>query len=155
MDMIKKSPRGSVLDDIDRLIDWNLIHRKLKVILVSRGIGRTPYDWLRMLKIILLQRLYDRSDPEMEHQLYDRISLVDATIIQAQCKPPKGGERSEVDGQAGWTKKNEEYTYGYKAHIGVDEGSGLVVGVQTTSAHVHDSQVIECVVTGEEESVYA
>jgi hypothetical protein len=34
--------------------------------LVSRGIGRTPYDSLSMLKIILLQRLYDRSDPESD-----------------------------------------------------------------------------------------
>lgn len=207
LDYIKHSPKGSVLEDINQLIDWSAVHRKLKRILVSQGTGRPSYDSLKMFKILLLQRLYDLSDPEMEHQLYDRLSfrsfcgfkmadalpdetticrfrssllgksddlfnvvldqmdqqgllikkgtLVDATIIKAACKPPHGGEQSEVDGQAGWTKKHSEYTYGYKAHIGCDEGSGLVVKVQTTSADFHDSQVFHHVVTGEETAVYA
>jgi IS5 family transposase len=53
-------------------------------------------------------------------------TLVDASIIKAQCKPPKAGEVSAVDPQAGWTKKGDAYTYGYKAHVGVDQGSGII-----------------------------
>jgi IS5 family transposase len=207
LDLIKRSPRGSELDAIASMIDWGIVSRKLRNILVSQGIGRPSYDPLKMIKILLLQRLYDLSDPEMEHQLYDRLSfrsfcgfslsdslpdetticrfrgslqnkteslfnviidqlsekgllmrkgtLVDATIIKSSVKPPSGGEQSEKDPEGGWTQKNGEYTYGYKAHVGVDEGSGLVVKAQTTSASFHDSQVILNVVTGEEEAVYA
>ena len=51
-------------------------------------------------------------------------TMVDATIIRTSCKPPSGGEQGEADPEAGWTKKHDEYTYGYRAHIGVDEESG-------------------------------
>ena len=207
LDLIRRSPKSNILDEIDQLVDWGTVHRKLKRILLTSAVGRPSYDALKMFKILLLQRLYDLSDPEMEHQLYDRLSfrafckfsfseklpdetticrfrasllgksdqlfhlvldqldkkgllickgtMVDATIIKTSCKPPSGGEQSEADPEAGWTSKNDEYTYGYKAHIGVDEESGLVVAAQTTSAGFHDSQVIHHVVTGEEEAVYA
>lgn len=207
IDLIRRSPKANILDEIDQMVDWGVVHRKLKRILLTSGVGRPSYDALKMFKILLLQRLYDLSDPEMEHQLYDRLSfrtfchfsfseslpdetticrfrsslvgkseqlfdlvldqldkqgfllrkgtMVDATIIKSHCKPPCGGEQSEVDPQAGWTKKNDKYTYGYKAHIGVDEGSGVVVNAQTTSAEFHDSQVIHQLVTGEEKAVYA
>ena len=44
-------------------------------------------------------------------------TLIDATIVQAAVKPPKGnaGEVSERDPEAGWTKKNGESHFGYKA----------------------------------------
>lgn len=207
LDLIKQSPKGSILNEIQDLIDWSAVERKLKRLMMSTGMGRPSYAPLKMFKILLLQRLYDLSDPEMEHQLYDRLSfrsfcgfgmadplpdetticrfrngilgkidtlfnlvldqleqkglllrkgtLVDATIIKANVKNPSGGTQSEVDPEAGWTKKNDTYTYGYKAHVGVDEGSGLVVKAVVTSADFHDSQVIQCVVSGEEEAVYA
>jgi IS5 family transposase len=75
LDLIKRSPRGSELDAIDSVIDWGVISLKLRKILMSQGIGRPSYDPLKMMKILLLQRLYDLSDPEMEHQLYDRLSF--------------------------------------------------------------------------------
>lgn len=206
LDLIKQSPRGSILDEISGLIDWGIVGRKLKRILLMSKMGRPAYDPLKMFRLLLLQRLYDLSDPEMEHQLYDRLSfrrfcgfgmsealpdetticrfrlsllgkteslfdlildqidrqglllrkgtLIDASIIQANTKAPRGGEQSEVDPEAGWTCKNDEYTYGYKAHIGVDEGSGIVVKAKTTSAEVHDSQAARSVITGQEDAVY-
>ncbi|MFI3243841.1 MAG: transposase, partial [Akkermansia sp.] len=38
--------------------------------------GRHPYDAVKMLKIIILQSLYNLSDDEMEFQLNDRISFM-------------------------------------------------------------------------------
>jgi len=206
-DFVFQSPKGSVLTEINGCIDWQRVDQKLKRILLTSKTGRPAYDALKMFKILILQRLYDLSDPEMEHQLYDRLSfrsfcgfsladklpdettlcrfrlsllgktddlfnhileqleekgvllrkgtLVDATIIKANVKPPSGGEQSTKDPEAGWTKKNTTYTYGYKAHIGSDEGSGLVVKAKLTSASFHDSQVFHHLVTGEEEAVYA
>ena len=206
-DLIPPSPKGSVLADINSCIDWRRVDQKLKRIFLTQKTGRPAYDTLKMFKILIVQRLYDLSDPEMENQLYDRLSfrsfcgfsladklpdettlcrfrasllgksddlfnhileqldqkglllrkgtLVDATIIKADVKPPCGGEQSPIDPEAGWTKKNNTYTYGYKAHIGSDEGSGLVVKAKLTSASFHDSQVFHHTITGEEKAVYA
>src|SRR3954449_6295698 len=56
-----------------------------------------------------------------------RGTLIDATILEAAVRPPKGdaGEIAERDPQAGWTKKNGESRFGDEAHAAVDEGSGL------------------------------
>ena len=40
-----------------------------------------------------------------------------------------------------------------KAHIGVDADSGLVHSITSTTAKVHDSQVIDALLHGDEESV--
>jgi IS5 family transposase len=86
-----------------------------------------------------------------------RGTLVDATILDAAVRPP-GGDAGEVSGrdpQAGWTKKSGESRFGYKAHVAVDEGSGIVRAVTTTAADVHDSVPADGLVQGDEAAVYA
>src|ERR671933_81380 len=86
-----------------------------------------------------------------------RGTLIDATILEAAVRPP-GGDAGEVSGrdpQAGWTKKNGESRFGYKAHVAVDEGSGLVREAVMTPADVHDSVMGDDLVQGDEEAVYA
>ncbi|MEZ5823298.1 MAG: IS5 family transposase [Geminicoccaceae bacterium] len=70
-------------------------------------------------------------------------ALIDATIVAAAVNSPKGdaGEVSELDPDAGFTKKNGEAYFGYKAHAAVDEGSGIIQQLVTTSAQIHDGQV--------------
>ena len=72
-------------------------------------------------------------------------------------RPPSGdaGEVSERDPQAGWTKKNGKSRYGYKAHVAVDEGSGIVREAVMTPADVHDSVPADDLVQGDEAAVYA
>ncbi|MCB1833204.1 MAG: IS5 family transposase, partial [Geminicoccaceae bacterium] len=84
-------------------------------------------------------------------------TLIDATIVRAAVKPPKGdaGEVSELDPDAGFTKKNGETFFGYKAHAAVDEGSGIIRQLVTTSAQIHDSQACDALVQGDEAAVYA
>lgn len=82
-------------------------------------------------------------------------TLVDATLIEADVKRPKGGEVSEKEPEAGWGCKKGEYTYGYKAHVGMDEGSGLIRKAALTSADCHDSLGFYECVTGDEGTVYA
>jgi len=84
-------------------------------------------------------------------------TLIDATIVQAAVKPPSGkeGTVSERDPEAGWTKKNGKSRFGYKAHIGVDEGSGIIRDAILTSADLHDSLVGSSLVQGDEEAIYA
>src|SRR5512142_2984441 len=57
-------------------------------------------------------------------------TLIDATLVEAAVKPPSGndGTVSERDPQAGWTKKNGKSRFASKAHIAVDQDSGLIRG---------------------------
>ena len=85
-----------------------------------------------------------------------RGTLVDASIIQSAVKSPSGGDQvSDKDPDAGWTKKNKTYTHGYKAHVGVDEGSDLIRKATMTSGNLHDSLGFCDSVSGDEEAVYA
>ena len=44
------------------------------------------------------------------------------------------------------TKKNGKTSFGYKAHIGTDEGSGLIRRAVMTTAQIHDSQAGDALV---------
>ena len=47
------------------------------------------------------------------------------------------------------------FTYGYKAHIGVDEGSGLIRSLITTPANVNETVVADQLWRGDEGAVLA
>lgn len=86
-------------------------------------------------------------------------SLLDATLVEAQAsRPTKSvdpGTRSEVDPDAAWAQKGGKTHFGYKAHIGVDEGSELIREAALTPANVNDTEVADELVSGDEEAVYA
>jgi IS5 family transposase len=68
-------------------------------------------------------------------------TIVDASVIKSSTRPPRGGEASTTDPEAGWTKKSGDYIHGYKAHVASCHKTGLIKRVIATSADVHDSQV--------------
>lgn len=51
-------------------------------------------------------------------------------------------KKAHKDIDARWTKKRNETHYGYKAHVCVDSKSKVITNLTTTSASVHDSQVV-------------
>jgi hypothetical protein len=73
-------------------------------------------------------------------------ALIDATPLEASVKPPSGkdGTVSARDPAAGRRKKNGKSSFGYKAHLAVDEGSEIIRGALLTSADLHDSQPGVC-----------
>ena len=63
-------------------------------------------------------------------------TIVDSTIIAA---PPSTKNREKKrDPDACQTKKGNAWHFGYKAHIGVDQATGLVHHLEVTAANVHD-----------------
>jgi IS5 family transposase len=84
-------------------------------------------------------------------------TLVDATIIAAAAAPPpyEEGQVSERDPDAAFTKKNGKSYFGYKAHLAVDEESGLVRKAEMSSADLHDSRKGEALIQGDEKAYYA
>jgi IS5 family transposase len=85
-------------------------------------------------------------------------TMMDASIIRAQRQPPPmSAGRGAVHAQepdAGWTGRGGKTVLGYKAHVGVDQGSGLVRRVVVTSASVYESEVADALICGDERAVY-
>jgi IS5 family transposase len=85
--------------------------------------------------------------------LLKRGSMVDATIIAAPSSTKNAdGER---DPEMHQTKKGEQWYFGMKAHVGADVDSGLVHTVVTTAANEADVEVVDELLHGKEEVVYA
>jgi len=80
-------------------------------------------------------------------------TIVDATLIHAPSSTKnKDGKRDPDMHQA---KKGNQYYFGMKAHIGVDEESGLVHSVVGTAANVADVTQVDKLLHGEENMVGA
>jgi IS5 family transposase len=86
-------------------------------------------------------------------------TLLDATLVEAQVRRPSlkedAGAKSPHDPQAGWTRKGGRSHFGDKAHVAVDEGSGLIRRAILTPAYVNESLVADALICGDERAVYA
>lgn len=110
----------------------------------------------------LHKRLFDELNRQLEQKglVIKKGTLVDATVIEAAPKKPPQNEdgtagKSPIDPEADWTKKAGKYLFGYKAHVGVDQGSELIRKIEMTPAHVHDGQMLGQVLSGDEDWAFA
>lgn len=79
-------------------------------------------------------------------------SIVDATILSAPSSTKnKEGAR---DPEMHQTRKGQQWYFGMKMHIGVDDALGLIHSVETTSAEVHDIVVADKLLHGQEKTVW-
>jgi IS5 family transposase len=202
----RKTRREKFLEQMDMLIPWKQLEKRIKRHYPKNGNGRQPYPLSVMLRIHCMQLFYNLSDPAMEDALYEiesmrrfaglRLSgklpdettilnfrhllerhnlgkklfdtmnkhlsaegltlkegsIVDATIIAAPTSTKnKKGER---DPEMHQTKKGNEWHFGMKMHIGVDDALGLIHSVSTTSANVHDITEADRLLHGEEKRVW-
>lgn len=217
----KRSRSDERLKKIKSFVDWDKLEAICLPAYSKTKRGRSTIPIKISLKCLILQYLYNLSDPELEDALIDRFSfqrfldisfdeeipdfsthwrfrerlikaelldkifeavlqdlekrdiilrkgtLIDATLVQAARKPRKqnkdqgdsredaGSNQSQRDKDASHTQKGKKHYYGYKGHIGVDQGSNVIRKRSFTSACVHDSQELEQLVSGDERSVFA
>ena len=212
----KRSRTDKLLHDIDNYVNWDSLESICLVMYKDSTRGRPSLPIIFGLKCLILQYLYNLSDPALEDALIDRLSfqrflgisfdteipdfttiwrfrerlikagllkkifqnvlkqldkrnvilrkgtLVDATLVQAARKKNKNdrgndesGRSSQQDHDATGTQKGGKQYYGYKGHIGADEGSNIIRQVRFTTASVHDSQELENLLSGDERSVFA
>ena len=78
-------------------------------------------------------------------------TIVDATLINAPSST-KNKDRKR-DPEMHQTKKGNQYYFGMKAHIGVDDESGLVHSVVGTAANVADVTQVDKLLHGDENVV--
>ncbi|MDP2365173.1 MAG: IS5 family transposase [Ignavibacteria bacterium] len=79
-------------------------------------------------------------------------TITDATIIHAPSSTKN--EAKKRDPEMSSTKKGNQYYFGMKAHIGVDDHKGLIHSVVITTAKVHDKQKFKELLTGKERAVW-
>ncbi|TGU42203.1 IS4/IS5 family transposase, partial [bacterium M00.F.Ca.ET.152.01.1.1] len=85
-----------------------------------------------------------------------RGTMLDATLIDAVSAPPAADRPSQdTDARVTARKGKRGLTFGYKAHVGVDEGSGLIRTVITTPANVNDTVMADELICGDEKTVWA
>jgi IS5 family transposase len=106
----------------------------------------------------LLEKLFGELDRQLEKAgvILKRGTMLDATLIQAAAAAPKGDQLSNDPDARGVTRQGKSgFTFGYKAHVGVDEGSGLIRAVLTTPANVNDTTPADDLIRGDEAVVWA
>ena len=118
---------------------WGQLYELVKPCYYEGARGNKPYDLELMLRIHLIQNLYDLSDEGTRNE------IIDSRAFSDFC---------ERDPDAHSVKKGTAWYFGYKAHIGVDKDSGLVHHVEVTSANVHDVEMTPKLMTGDESEIY-
>lgn len=66
---------SALLDALDRSIDWELLARPVRAMYRNDDGGAPAEPAVMMLKILLLQKWFNLSDPQAEEQLNDRVSF--------------------------------------------------------------------------------
>lgn len=104
----------------------------------------------------LLDRMFDELDRQLERDgvIVKRGTMLDATVIQA-ASAPGSDQRPSCDPDAAVGKSKGGFTFGYKAHVGIDEGSGLIRSLITTPANINDTQVADDLICGDARVVMA
>lgn len=112
----------------------------------------------RLVEERLLEKLFAELDRQLEKAgvILKRGTMLDATLIETVCTPP-GENRPSTDEDARFTRRQGKggSTFGYKAHMGVDEGSGLIRSVITTPANVNDTVPADRLIRGDERVIWA
>ncbi|MDP2788965.1 MAG: IS5 family transposase [bacterium] len=85
---------------------------------------------------------------EEEGLLMKEGTIVDATIITAPSSTKNKDKKR--DSEMSSTKKGNAWFFGMKASVGVDDVSGLVHSLKTTTAKTHDKAVMEDLWHGKE-----
>lgn len=201
-----RTKKKEFLDEIERIIPWSEWMAIIQPYYYKGERGNKPYDLERMLRIYMIQNLYNLADMatvtevidsrafsdfcgvessnqvpdgdtlgrfrnllvknELQEKLFAQVvellskrglilkrgTIVDSTFIESPSSTKN--QKKERDPEAHSAKKGNTWHFGYKAHIGVDEESGIVHTVKVTSANEHDVTVGADLLTGEEERVY-
>ena len=112
----------------------------------------------RLIAEGLVEKLFAELDKQLEKAgvVLKRGTMLDATLIEAVSAPPSD-KRPSNDPDARFAKRQGKSgsTFGYKAHVGVDEGSGVIRSVITTPANINDTTPADDLIRGDERAVWA
>lgn len=201
-----RTNKKEFLDKLESIIPWDNFIKIIQPSYYKGELGNKPYPLELMLRIFILQNVYNLADMAVMNEVIDsrafsnfcgvnspdevpngdtigrfrniltrnglqekifaevvkilvskglilkKGTIVDSTFIESPSST-KNREKKR-DPEAHSSKKGRTWHFGYKAHIGVDEETGLVHTVKATPANEHDVTVMNELLHGEEERVY-
>lgn len=110
-----------------------------------------------LVRLELHEKLFAELDKQLDAAgvMLKRGTMLDATVIETVAARPSDG-RPSSDPEAGFTRRQGKpgSSFGYKAHVGVDEGSGLIRAVLTTPANINDTVPADLLIRGDERVVW-
>jgi IS5 family transposase len=115
----------------------------------------------RLTKDGLIEGLFAELERQLGAQglLIKQGTLIDASMVTSAARRPRKeeGSTSETDPDARFGADNERrrFTFGYKMHVAVDQGSGLIRNGLLTSANIQDVSVAPALIPAEAGTVYA
>ncbi len=201
-----RTNKKEFLEKLEAIIPWETFLELIQPSYYKGELGNKPYPLELMLRIFILQNVYNLADMAVMNEVIDsrafsnfcginspsevpngdtigrfrniltrnglqkkifaavvkilmerklilkKGTIVDSTFIESPSST-KNREKKR-DPEAHSAKKGNTWHFGYKAHIGVDEESGLVHTVKATPANEHDVTIMSELLHGEEERVY-
>lgn len=153
---------------LEKQLARDLMFRRFINLGLSEGVPDHSTIW-RFRNTLTKEGLLDTLLSEVNQQLSAKglyikageVSIVDATVIEAKQSRPRKGKEGEntQDSEAGYNVKvaangKKTSTYGYKAHVNVDE-DGFIKAVDYTPCNEHDLHSLKKLLTYTEEQVYA
>jgi IS5 family transposase len=115
----------------------------------------------RLTKDGLIESLFVELSRQLDGRglLIKQGTLIDASMVTSAARRPRKeeGPTSEVDPDARFGADNERhrFTFGYKVHVAVDQGSGLIRNGLLTSANIQDVSMATSLIPAEAGTVYA
>ncbi len=85
-----KTSKKELLDKIEKLIPWSKWIEIIKPIYYKGEVGNKPYDLELMLRIIILQNLYDLSDMKAMNEVIDSRAFSDFCGVDSPNQVPEG-----------------------------------------------------------------
>jgi IS5 family transposase len=92
-------------------------------------------------------------------------TLIDASLVRSSGRTPASGttspggphSRSDHDPDADWTRAGKERRlfFGYKLHVALDQGSGLIRALVLSGAGTAETELADGLIQGDERAVYA
>jgi len=112
---------------------------------------------IRLIEAGLMEKLFAEFTKQLEANgmILKRGTMVDATLVEAAVPRPKADEEAR-DEDARFAKKEGKpgSTYGYKAHVGVDQDSELIRKAVLTPGNVNETTVADALISFDEAAVY-
>ena len=109
----------------------------------------------------LLEKLFSELDRQLDQAglILRRGTMLDATVMETSAaRPPHGAPDAPAsDPDAAFTRRQGKpgSSYGYKAHAGVDQGSGIIRTIIATPANINDTGPADQLICGDEKAVLA
>ena len=129
---------------------------------VGIDLGREPVpDETTICKFRHLMEKYNLGDElfqivniYLERERHEGVASNDSRCHDHQCTEFDQNKDKKRDPEMHQTRKGNQWYFGMKAHVGVDSRTKMIHSVVATAGNVHDSQVLQDLLHGDETRVW-